>query len=291
MSVPRAVTSLKALKVTNGYRVDLPEHVATEAPMQILVAGPRQDPAPLAVTMRTPGHDFDLAAGFVITEGVASPSSISAVSYCTDPARIGTGRFGGGDEESRFNHVTVLLAAPFDMSGRERYFGVSASCGVCGKRSVDQVELACGAVRPAPAIQVGVVIGLPDELRRGQQGFERTGGLHAAGLFDPEGRPWCVREDVGRHNAVDKVIGQMALAVGAWDPDDLAGRILIVSGRVSFEIVQKVAVAGIGTIAAISAPSSLAVDAADRLGIALVAFVRGDGFNIYSHPERIAAPS
>jgi FdhD protein len=289
MSVPRAVTSLKALKVRNGYRVALPEHVATEAPMQILVAGPRQVPAPLAVTMRTPGHDFDLAAGFVITEGVASPSSITAVSYCTDPERIGADRFGPVDEESRFNHVTVHVAEPFDIAGRERYFGVSASCGVCGKRSVDQVELECGAVGPAPPIPPEVVVRLPEELRSGQRGFDRTGGLHAAGLFDPGGRPWCVREDVGRHNAVDKVIGHMALAVGEWDPDDLAGRILIVSGRVSFEIVQKVAVAGIGTIAAISAPSSLAVDAAERLGIALVAFVRGDGFNIYSHPERITA--
>jgi FdhD protein len=151
------------------------------------------------------------------------------------------------------------------------------------------VELACPVVPPAAPVAAAVLLRLPDALRRAQRVFERTGGLHAAGLFDPGGDAHVVREDVGRHNAVDKVAGHLVL--GAPPSAPLAGWILMLSGRVSFEIVQKAAACGIGLIAAVSAPSSLAVAAADRLGIALAGFVRGDHFNLYTHPERVLLPS
>ncbi len=281
MTIPRPVTALKAIKVRPDRHLELPEHVATEEPMQILVAGPGQDAAPLAVTMRTPGHDFELAAGFVLTEGVGTRGDIASVDYCEAVDR--------SDPTTRYNHVTVRLHRPWAGHGESRYFAASSSCGMCGKATIDQIETECstlGAGRPFPA---SLVPTLPDRLRRAQKAFDRTGGLHAAGMFDRGGNLCCAREDVGRHNAVDKVVGWTVLTglAGAApaDPGDLA---LAVSGRVSFEIVQKAAVAGIGLIAAVSAPSSLAVDAANRLGVTVAAFVRGDTFNVYSHPERIA---
>jgi FdhD protein len=301
---PRAVTSIRAVKVRPGRRIELPEEVATEAPMQILVAGPGETPSPLAVTMRTPGHDFELAAGFAVTEGVARRGEITSVTYCEDPWRASRQTSSAPDpwhvdahpqdsyletgKDARYNHVTLRLGSPYRALREPRRFPVAASCGVCGKASIDEVEVMCSPIGPTAPIQPEVISRLPDELRKAQRGFDRTGGLHAAGLFDPSGLAWCIREDVGRHNAVDKVIGWTALTPEARI-EDLSGWILLVSGRVSFEIVQKSAVAGIGTIAAISAPSSLAVDAADRLGVTLLGFVRGDGFNVYSHHHRIGA--
>jgi FdhD protein len=299
MSLPRAVTSVRALKVRRDRAVELPEHVVTESPMQILLGEPAEATTPLAVTMRTPGHDFELAAGFVVSEGVAPAAAITSVTYCDDPAILRLpGAAGPLSADSRFNHVTVRLAAPRTIFGQGREFTMSASCGVCGKTSIDQVQLSCAPPGPADPIGAGVLFALPAELRRRQAAFERTGGLHAAGLFDPNGAPWCVREDVGRHNAVDKVVGWLALgargkrtadAPGAVPTrEELAGWVLMVSGRVSFEIVQKAAVAGIGTLAAISAPSSLAVEAAARLQIGLVGFLRDNSFNVYACPERVA---
>jgi len=270
---PRQVTAVRALKVRPDRRVDLPEQVATEEPMQILVSGPGQAPEPLAVTMRTPGHDFELAAGFVLTEGAAGRSGIAGVDYCEAQAAPGPGRY---------NHVTVRLSAPWEPPARARWSAASSSCGVCGKATIDDVETGCGllpAGRPFPA---ALVTSLPERLRKAQKGFERTGGLHAAGLFAPDGEMLCAREDVGRHNAVDKVAGWTVLSGVAP-----AGSALAVSGRVSFEIVQKAAMAGVAVLAAVSAPSSLAVAAAERLGVAVAAFVRGDGYNVYSHPERL----
>jgi FdhD protein len=289
MTNPTSITVVRAMKVRPGHRTDLPEHLATEEPMEIRVGGPGQEPQPLAVTMRTPGHDFALAVGFVLTEGVTSRTGVAAVSYCEAPAdrdRPDTG-------DSRYNTVSVRLNHPWQPSGPARRFAATASCGVCGKSSIDEVEVGCAAVPPAAPVLASVITLLPERLKQAQQAFARTGGLHAAGLFGPCGELWCAREDVGRHNAVDKVIGATVL-----DPDTvkvsgdpalaLAGSVLMVSGRVSFEIVQKAAVAGIGTIAAVSAPSSLAVAAADRLGVAVLAFVRGDTFNVYTHRERVA---
>ena len=276
MTIPRAVTSVKATKVRPGRRVDLPEHVATEEPMQILVGGPGQEAVPLAVTMRTPGHDFELAAGFVLTEGVAGREGIASVDYCEAVDR--------SDPTTRYNHVTVRLARPWRPAAEPRYFAASSSCGMCGKATIDQIETECRVLpagRPFPA---ALIPSLPDRLRPAQKAFDRTGGLHAAGLFDRTGELCCAREDIGRHNAVDKVVGATILHSELPDPSDM---VLAVSGRVSFEIVQKAAMAGIGLVAAVSAPSSLAVAAAARLGVTLAAFVRGSTYNVYSHPERI----
>jgi FdhD protein len=244
--------------------------------MQILVAGPGQESQPLAVTMRTPGHDFELAAGFVVTEGVAGRDGIVAVDYCEAAD--------GSDSDSRWNHVTVRLARPWEGLGQARAFAASSSCGTCGKATIDQVELNCPALGAGDPFDRTMIPGLPDALRQAQKGFDRTGGLHAAGLFDRAGRLQIAREDVGRHNAVDKVVGATVTGTVGSSPADL---ILAVSGRVSFEIVQKAAMAGLPVIAAVSAPSSLAVTAAQRLGVTVAAFVRGDTYNVYSHPGRL----
>jgi FdhD protein len=270
--------------VRPGRHLEIPDQVATEEPMEIRAAGPGQRPAPVAVTMRTPGHDFDLAVGFLFTEGLITNSAdVAAVKYCDLP----------DDAEQRFNTVTVELTRPLSPERTARNFAVNASCGVCGKTSIDEVTVACPALPPVtaatPALPASLIHGLPDRLRAQQKLFDRTGGLHAAAIFghaeidDPDRPPTAVREDVGRHNAVDKLAGH-ALLTGQLP---LNGHVLVVSGRVSFEIVQKAAMAGLAVIVAVSAPSSLAVEAADRLGVTIAGFVRGDRFNIYTHPERI----
>ena len=273
MTIPRGLTPVRAIKVRTDRRVELPEHLAAEEPMEIRAAGPGQEATPVAVTMRTPGHDFELAAGFLVTEGLVQPAEIVAVGYCDAVT----------DEEGRYNTVTVCLSRAWTPVASGRVFAATASCGVCGKASIDQVEVACPVVAAAPPVAASLIPLLPDRLRRAQRVFERTGGLHAAGLFDGAGTSRAIREDIGRHNAVDKVVGYTVLA----KTPPLAGSVLMVSGRVSFEIVQKAAVAGVGMIAAVSAPSSLAVEAADRLGVTLAGFVRGDTYNVYSHPERL----
>lgn len=277
MTAPGPVRAINAVKVRPDRTVTLPEHVVTEEPLEIRIAGPGQAASPLVVTMRTPGHDFELAAGFTVTEGIATGDQLAGVGYCDAV---------GDDPQLRYNTVTVSLTTPWDDSGRTRRFAASASCGVCGKSSIDDVALACPIVPGAPPVKASVVRSMPDQLRASQKAFDRTGGLHAAGLFSPDGELLCAREDVGRHNAVDKVVGHTVLN-GPVDAD-LGSSALMVSGRVSFEIVQKAAMAGIGTICAVSAPSSLAVTASERLGVGLAGFVRGSTFNVYSHPERFA---
>ena len=183
------------------------------------------------------------------------------------------------------NEITVHLARAIDPTVvSTRNFVATASCGICGKASLDQVAVRCDPLGPGPIVTPTVLVGLPEALRSAQALFEVTGGLHAAGLFDPSGRLLRLREDVGRHNALDKLVGAAALAGEL----PLRDRVLLVSGRVSFEIVQKAAVAGAPIVAAVSAPSDLAVEAAGRLGVTVVGFLRGDGFNVYSHPERVA---
>jgi FdhD protein len=293
LSYPKALTAVRATKVRPDHHVEVPEHVATEEPMEIRAAGPQQQPVPVAVTMRTPGHDFELAVGFLVTERLASPSEITGVGYC-DAVNEGPND-GSNGEATRYNTVTVALAHAWSPDRPSRQFAASASCGVCGKASIDQVELGCAAVPPAEPVAASLIPLLPNRLRSGQRVFDRTGGLHAAGLFDALGTLHCVREDVGRHNAVDKIAGHLALGDAARQRSApagsglpcLAGWVLMVSGRVSFEIVQKAAGCGIGTIAAVSAPSSLAVAAAERLGITLAGFVRDGQYNVYSHPERL----
>jgi FdhD protein len=254
------------------------DRLAGEEPLEIRVEGLGQPAVRVAVTMRTPGADFDLAAGFLFTEGLLdAPHEIAAIKYCTDVDR----------SEQEFNVVTVHLRRPFDPSSLQRNFYATSSCGVCGKASIDQIEVACAPLAPGPVVEPSLLLGLPERLRDRQPTFDVTGGLHAAGLFTAAGDLVELREDVGRHNALDKVIGARFGAGGT----PLSDHIVLVSGRAGFELVQKAAVAGIPLLAAVGAPSSLAVDAARRLGVTVVGFLRGDGFNVYSHPERVAAAS
>jgi len=241
--------------------------------MEIRIESPGAAPEPLAVTMRTPGHDFELAVGFCLSEGiVAGPDDVATVAYCLR---------GAGPQE--YNVVTVTTRVTVDLEAHRRAFAANASCGLCGKATLDQVETACGPVASDLTVTAAVLAGMPDTLRDAQKVFDATGGVHATGCFAPDGTLRVVREDVGRHNAFDKVVGWAALS-GAMPLHDA---VCIVSGRVSFEIVQKAAVAGIPVVGAVSAPSSLAVQAAERLGVTVVGFLRGDHFNVYTHPERV----
>lgn len=265
---------MRVTAVHGGVVSERPDDVATEEPMEIRVSGPGQEPVPVAVTMRTPGGDFELAAGFLYTEGlIAGRDDLRTVSYCEDlPA-----------DEQHYNVVTVNLQRTFDAETVRRNFFANSSCGVCGKATLDDVEVHCEPLGASLVVEADVLVALPPALREAQRVFDRTGGLHAAGLFAPDGTLLSVREDVGRHNAVDKVVGEAVLAGRL----PLADRILQVSGRLSFEIVQKAARAGIPIVAAVGAPSSLAVEAAERLGMTLAGFVREGRFNLYAHPERV----
>ena len=253
------------------------DRVVTEEPMEIRVGGPGEEPRPIAVTMRTPGHDFELAAGYLWTERIArSRADVREVKYCV--REVGSAQL--------YNIVTVRLGHALGDEAGRRAAVTSASCGICGTASLDQLELDIEAIDTAsgPTMDAAVLVTLPDRLRAGQVGFDQTGGLHAAGISDATGEMTVLREDVGRHNAVDKVIGHELLA-GRVPMHD---RVLVVSGRTSFEIVQKAATAGLAMIVAVSAPSSLAIDAAERFGITLVGFVRGGTANVYTHPQRVA---
>ncbi len=252
-----------------------PDSVVTEEPMEIRIHVPDGTVTPLAVIMRTPGNDFELAVGFCLTEGIIEHADdLAEVRYCLGP-----------DAQQEYNVVTVATRRPVDLAGRARTFVSGASCGVCGKTSLDQLAVACAPLASGPEIELAVLLTLPDRLRQAQKLFDATGGLHGAGLFSATGELLTVREDVGRHNAVDKLVGHAVLAQEL----PLHDSVLVVSGRVSFEIVQKAARAGIGIIVAISAPSSLAVATAARLGLTLVGFVRDDRANVYAAPERVVA--
>jgi FdhD protein len=271
---PAATSRIQVVTVEDGVRGRRADRLATEEPMEVRVEEPDAEQRGLAVTMRTPGHDFELAAGFLFTEGmIEGHADVRSVRYCAVPR-----------EEQHYNVVTVALAAPLPADAAERSFYTTSSCGVCGKASLEAIEVRCAPVADGPVIAPEVVLGLPHRLREAQRVFERTGGLHAAGLFDAGGGLIRLREDVGRHNAVDKVVGDALLR----DELPLADHLLLVSGRASFEIVQKAARAGIPIVCAVSAPSSLAVDAARRFGITLVGFLREGRFNVYARPERIA---
>jgi FdhD protein len=248
------------------------DDVAAEDPLEIRLGG-----EPVAVTMRTPapGEDIELAIGFLTGEAIVAPEDIERVVECRS-------------EPGEGSAVDVRLRPGVTPSdGWQRSFYATSSCGICGKASIDAVRVAAAPIPPGPEIQAAILRSLPDRLRAAQRVFERTGGLHAAGLFDPSGDLLVLREDVGRHNAVDKVIG-WAATNDRLPAHDL---VLQVSGRASFEIVQKAAVAGIPIVAAVSAPSSLAVELAEEAGITLVGFLRDEGFNVYTATERIAGLS
>ncbi|HET6713884.1 MAG TPA: formate dehydrogenase accessory sulfurtransferase FdhD [Actinomycetota bacterium] len=269
----RTVTPVRVTAVNDGVRSERPDSLATEEPMEIRVQGPGQQAEPVAVTMRTPGADYELAVGFLFTEGLIAPGQVTRVAYCDD--LIG--------EEQRYNVVTVTLDRVFDHDLLRRNFFATSSCGICGKTALDDVEVRCAPVADGPVVPADVLATLPDRLRSNQRVFDRTGGLHAAGLFTPDGELLTLREDVGRHNAVDKVIGEHVL-VGRLP---LGDHVLQVSGRASFEIVQKAAMAGVPIVSAVSAPSSLAVEAGERFGMTIVGFVRDGRCNVYTRPERV----
>jgi FdhD protein len=269
-------------RVTGEERRPAADVLAAEEPLEIRLGyGPneRREQRTLAVTMRTPGHDLELAAGFLYTEGlIRGRADLRGLLHCPDVQK----------PEERENVVRAELAAsvPLDMPGLERHFYTSSSCGVCGKTSIAAVHAAACPVLPTdgPLVPAAVIHQLPELQRQAQAGFEQTGGLHAAALFSPEGELLRLREDVGRHNALDKLIGAALLA----DELPLSRQVLLMSSRASFELVQKAAVAGIAVLAAVGAPSSLAVQAAHDFGLTLLGFVRQQRFNIYAHPWRIS---
>ncbi len=253
------------------------DQLVGEEPLEIRVRGLGQDPVDVAVTMRTPGDEEDLAVGFLVTEGLIQPGWVTGFS------------FGQPEDMSHpDNEIVVSLDRAFDSSAvPDRAFVATASCGICGKASIDDVAQRCEALPTGPVVPRSVLIALPDAMRAAQRVFASTGGLHAAALFTPRGELVALREDIGRHNALDKVIG--AAARNRELP--LHERVLLVSGRVSFEIAQKAAMAGIPMLAAVSAPSDLAVATAARLNMTLIGFLRGDGFNVYSGEDRVGLES
>jgi len=258
--------------VRDGAAKPKSDQLAAEEPMEVRLGGER-----VAVTMRTPGDDFELAAGFCRTEGLIDPGDeISSIRYCA-----------GTDEHGRQTYNVVDLstragATPAPELTRSVY--TTSSCGICGTASIDAVRKNTSPVGDDPlTVGMATVAGIPDTLRRAQRVFAATGGLHAAGIFDADGNLQCVREDVGRHNAVDKAIGWAAL--GGHLP--LEGRILAVSGRLAFEIVQKALIAGMPMVTAVSAPSSLAVELAEESGMTLVGFLRGSSANLYTGGQRV----
>ncbi len=269
----RHVTSRRIIAIRGTSLEIRDDRVVGEAPLEISAAGPQQEPVAVAVTMRTPGFEDELAVGFLRTEGLIDGPEVLSTA--------------GGDPGSLSqpdDTIVVRLSRQFDDSKvAERHFIATASCGICGKASIDEVALRSDPLPDGPVVSRSILLALPDLLRAAQKAFDETGGLHAAGLFSPNGELIAIREDVGRHNALDKLVGSQVLA-GAMPLHD---RILMVSGRVSFEIVQKAAVAGIPIVCAVSAPSDLAIETAERLGVTLVGFLRGEGFNVYAHDGRI----
>ena len=235
------------------------DEVAIEEPLEIRVDG-----AALAVTMRTPGHDEELALGFLVGEGLLARDEPRAAGPPADLA---------GN--------IVEVAGPLLRQPAQRRFYATSSCGVCGKGALEEIAVVAEPLATGPVVERALLAQLPDRLR--QPGFEKTGGLHATGLFTPDGELVCVREDVGRHNAMDKVVGR-ALLAGALP---LSDRVLCVSGRLSFELVQKAVVAGAPILVGVGAPTSLAVQAAEDRGLTLAGFARGGRANVYAHPQRV----
>ncbi|HET7327187.1 MAG TPA: formate dehydrogenase accessory sulfurtransferase FdhD [Nocardioidaceae bacterium] len=271
---PGPTQRVRVVDVRADQRSAREDRLAAEEPLEIRLAWPAAPPRRLAVTMRTPGRDFDLAAGFVLGEGLAHADQIHTVAYCTDTAL---------PPDQDFNVVTVELGAPPTRPLPERQSAVSSACGVCGKDSLAAVtEFGGSTVVSDLQVPSESVRALPDLLRAQQRLFERTGGLHAAGLFEPDTRAVLVREDVGRHNAVDKLVGACAL-----QRLPTRDRMLCTSGRAGFEIVQKAVLAQIPVVVAVGAPSSLAVACAQEFDVTLTGFTRADRCVVYAGGSRI----
>ncbi|GAB2793609.1 formate dehydrogenase accessory sulfurtransferase FdhD [Streptomyces chlorus] len=272
----RVTERRKVVRIRDGVVSSRPDTLVTEEPLEIRLNG-----KPLAITMRTPGDDFALAVGFLVSEGVlATASDLRNVVYCAGAT---------ADGSNTYNVVDVQTAPGVRIPDitLERNVYTTSSCGLCGKASLDAVRTTTRhPIADSPPLRVTpeLLAGLPDRLRASQRVFERTGGLHAAALFDEAGELLDVREDVGRHNAVDKLVGR-ALQGGNLP---LSRTVLMVSGRASFELAQKAVMAGIPLLAAVSAPSSLAVDLAAETGLTLVGFLRGTSMNVYAGEDRIA---
>ncbi|QKW19826.1 formate dehydrogenase accessory sulfurtransferase FdhD [Kitasatospora sp. NA04385] len=269
----RATERRRVVRLRGDERSARPDSLAAEEPLEIRIGGEA-----LTVTMRTPGHDFDLVAGFLVGEGlVGATEELTALRYCA-----GT----DADGANTYNVVDATVRGARPALSAHRNLLTTSACGLCGRDTVDAVRTRSRwDVAPDPlTVPAAVLYELPARLRAAQAAFDATGGLHAAGLFTADGALLCVREDVGRHNAVDKVIG-WALREGRLP---LTGHLLVVSGRASFELTQKAALAGLPLLAAVSAPSSLAVDLAEELGLTLVGFLRDRGANVYTRPDRIS---
>lgn len=274
---PGLTTPARVLAVDGETAREIVDDLATEEPLEIrLVAGPYIKS--VAVTMRTPGNDFELAAGFLFSEGiVTSRSRLSGISYCIDPEV---------DADQRYNIVNVALAGDAlpQLERLERHFTMSSACGVCGKANIDALQTRAQPIDDNLCVDVELIEALPEKMREAQRVFSSTGGLHAAALFDRNGKLLALREDVGRHNALDKIVGWALMN----DRLPLRECVLLVSGRASYELAQKSIVAGIPILCAVSAPSSLAVGLASAFNLTLTGFVRGRRANVYSGRERIA---
>lgn len=270
----RPILTVPIQKIEGDSSAPFQDLLAVEEPLEI-----RLGDRTVSITMRTPGHDFDLAAGFLFTEGILHDAAeIREIHW--SPSTNSNPRQAG-------NSVTVELnpGVEIDLERLSRHFYTTSSCGVCGKASIEAIQMQGCPVLPrnSPVIDSSVIHHLPESLRRAQAVFERTGGLHAAALFSADGQLELLREDVGRHNAVDKLIGAEILA----GHTPLSDRLIFVSSRASFELVQKALMAGIPILAAVGAPSSLAVETAQRFNLTLLGFVRDRRFNIYSGASRI----
>ena len=272
--VDAALAAVRVCRIGGSVPAVSADVLAVEEPLEIRLdyeEGGRRVRRPVSVTMRTPGHDAELAVGFLFSEGiVSSREQVAGVRVCGHGGAV---------------RVELAPGVAVDITRLERHFFATSSCGVCGKASIDSVRLPGRSIldRQRPVVDAAIIHRLPAALRSAQPVFEHTGGLHAAALFDARGDLQCLREDVGRHNALDKVIGAQFLA----GHTPLADGVLFLSGRVGFELIQKAAVAGIPIVAAVGAPSSLAVSLADEQGMTVLGFVRDDRFNIYSGAGRV----
>ena len=259
--------SVRVLRYENGATSSGPDELAAEEPLEIRVRG-----RAVSVTMRTPGHDAELAVGFLLTEGIVRRADdVLRVEPC------------GRNEDGNLLNVVLAPDVPVDFERLTRHVFASSSCGLCGKATIDAVRSTFPAVESDVVVSADVMLRMPELMRAEQSTFDRTGGLHAAAMFDTDGKLLVLREDVGRHNAVDKVLGHSLLQRSM----PLQRHVLVVSGRSSFEIMQKALAARVPVVAAVSAPSSLAVEFAKQSGQTLVGFLRAGRMNVYSHPERI----
>lgn len=273
-TVRRPTKDVKITAIRDDTCITRPDSVTTEEPMEIRIHGHGQEPIPVTTTMRTPCNDFELAAGLLYSEGlISSHESVRAIRYCDNVER----------DDQKFNVVTVALTCDFEGGIRHRSLISSSACGICGTTVIEDLEKNASYVSSTLTVEIETILSIPNSLRNNQKLFSKTGGLHCAGIFDKNGELEAIREDIGRHNALDKVIGHYFLQSQL----PLSSKILGLSGRIGFELVQKAAMAQIPIIVAISAPSSLAIDTAESLGITLIGFTHDSSANIYTHANRV----